>query len=259
MYDFTNKTVLITGANSGLGKAVATKLAGTGCKLVLTARNKEKGEAVVAELQQNSPNLDVAFYSCDISKSEDIRQLFAQIREKYQSLHCAVNNAGYIGPSKLSIKYPEDEWDKIIATNIKGTFLCLQEEIRMFLETGTGGSAVNVSSVYGLVGSPFGGSPYSASKHALLGLTKSVALEFAKKNIRVNAVCPGGIDTEMLTGIFEKLPNPDKAQKGFALEHPMRRFSSPAEVANGVVWLLSEEASFVTGTSLAIDGGYTAQ
>lgn len=257
MSEFKQKTIIITGGNSGLGKAIAEKLAGEGGNLILAARNEEKGQKLAESIRQSGGCCQ--FIRCDITNSVDVEKLIQTARDTYGSVDYAVNNAGTIGESKLITRYSEEEWDRVTTTNIRGTFLSLKYEITEMLKNTTGGAIVNVASIYGLVGSPFGATPYSASKHAIVGMTKSAALEFAAKNIRINAICPGAIETEMLTGVFEGVKDPDQAAAGFKALHPMGRFSTAEEIADSVIWLLSKDSAFITGTAIAADGGYTAQ
>ena len=203
---FTGKNVLVTGATSGLGKAVALEFANKGANVAICGRREEQGKSVEEELR----NLGVKakFYVCDIDNPSNIKEFITSVKNDFGSIDAAVNNAGRLGVMKGLLDYPEEEWDKVMNTNIKGTWLCMKYEIEQML-TVKKGSIVNIASVLGLVGGHFKVSAYSASKHAIVGLTKSAALEFAHKGIRINVVCPGSIDSEMLDGIYANVKPED--------------------------------------------------
>jgi NAD(P)-dependent dehydrogenase (short-subunit alcohol dehydrogenase family) len=254
---FAGKNVLVTGATSGLGRAVAIEFAKKGANVSICGRRIEEGKKVEDELRKLG--VKAKFYVCDIDKEEDIKNLIHQTSLDFGSIDSAVNNAGRLGVMNNFIDYSLEEWEKVMKTNINGTMLCMRYEILEMLKVKKG-SIVNVASVLGIVGGHFKVSAYAASKHAIVGMTKSVALEVAPKGIRVNVVCPGSIDSEMLDGIYVNVKPEDlqKVKDEQAKAYPMRRISYPEEVAKSIVFLASDEASFMTGVAMPVDGGWTA-
>ncbi len=252
----TGLTALVTGAAAGIGRATALTFATEGANVVVCDVNDVGGKETVALIEKAGGA--AIFVSADVSKPEDVSALFAKAIAAYGKIDCAVNNAGIEGKIAPFIDQSEDNFDAIIAINLKGTYLCLQAEINAMLKSG-GGSIVNLSSIAGLIGFP-GLSPYVASKHGVIGLTKNAALEYAKSGIRVNAVCPGGIDTRMLDSLAEQATaGAQSSAEMMDPLHPMGRIGTPQEVADLIVWLCSPRASFITGTAIPIDGGYVAQ
>lgn len=252
---FQGKVALVTGGTSGLGREISKQLAARGSTVVVAGRREAEGlETVRTVEEQGSAGI---FIRCDVSKSQDVQNLIEECMRNYGRLDFAINNAGYYGKASFLSKYEEEEFDTVIRINLKGVFLCMKYELGVMLKQGSG-SIVNVSSVNGLISMPYGISAYAASKHGILGLTKTAALEVAKKNIRVNAVCPGGIETDMLSDVFQSSPNPMEAEKTFQSLHPMGRFAKVEEVAKAILWLCSEESSYLNGVSLPVDGGLTA-
>jgi len=250
---FENRVALVTGASAGIGRASALAFAREGAKVVISGRSREGCEKTVQMIKDAGGN---AFsVQADITKAEEVEALIEKTIKTYGKLDCAFNNAGVMGDKAIpTIEYPEELCNLLIDTNIKGTWLCMKYEIPHMLKN-NGGAIVNNSSVAGLVGLQ-GWAVYVASKHAILGLTKSVALEYAKANIRVNAVCSGTIRTPMLDRITGGDP---QIEAMFLAAHPMGRIGSPEEVAEAVLWLCSDATSFITGHSLVMDGGWTAQ
>jgi NAD(P)-dependent dehydrogenase (short-subunit alcohol dehydrogenase family) len=249
-------TALVTGAGAGIGRATALTFAAEGANVVVSDINTEGGNETV-ELIKKAGGTAI-FVAANVSKPADVAQLIAMTIATYGKIDSAVNNAGIEGKINPFIEQPEDNFDAIISVNLKGTFLCLQAELEAMLKTG-GGAIVNLASIAGLIGFP-GLSPYVASKHGVIGLTKNAALEYAQSGIRVNAVCPGGIDTRMLDSLAgQSTGGAQTSSEMMAPLHPMGRIGTPQEVANLIVWLCSPHASFITGAAIPVDGGYVAQ
>jgi NAD(P)-dependent dehydrogenase (short-subunit alcohol dehydrogenase family) len=252
----TRLIALVTGGNSGIGKAVADLLTQKGINTIICARREEEGAKTV-EAFSGRPG-KIFFKRSDLSSSEQVQNLFSEIEQEFGGLDFAVNNAAVGGIASELHKYPEKVFDKVMSVNVKGLWNCMRYEIPLMLKKGSG-SIVNVSSIAGLQGADWHVSPYSAAKHAVIGLTKSAALEYATKGIRVNAVCPGFIMTEMLEGLFQVSPDPDTAKKEIAAKHPVNRIALPEEVAQAIYFLLSQDSSFITGVAMPVDGGYSAR
>ena len=250
MKEFDNKVALVTGGSSGIGRATALAFAQKGAKILIASRRLKESEATV-QLVKNAGS-EAIFVKTDVTKATEVENLISKAVETYGRLDYAFNNAGIEGISGLGIEQTEENWHQIIDTNLKGVWLSMKYEIPQMLKQG-GGAIVNNASVAGLVGLS-NASIYCASKHGVIGLTKSLALEHAKDQIRINSVCPGTIQTDM---VDRALGEEGKAE--IAQAHPIGRIGKPEEVAEAVVWLCSDAASFVTGHSLAIDGGYTIQ
>jgi len=248
-----NKVALITGGSSGLGRESAIAFAEAGAKVVIADIDAHGGEQT-AQMIADQDN-DVLFVKADVSKSHHVDQLIQQVVKTYGRLDCAHNNAGIEGELAKTSDCSEDNWNNVIETNLKSAWLCLKFEIRQMVKQASG-AIVNTSSVYGLVGSERGLPAYVASKHGIVGLTRTAALEYALLGIRVNAVCPGAIDTPFRERLVEKSreKNLENSQR-----YPIGRIGRPDEVANAVVWLCSEAASYITGSVLTIDGGLTAR
>ena len=247
-----DKVILITGATSGIGKACAKKLSSEGAILIITGRNQEHGFEIAKDL--NEKNGSVEFFKSDLTDSRQVQDLFSHIYKKYGRLDVAVNNAGISGKMISFDETTEEEFDSVMNINLKGLWLCMKQEVRQMLQQ-EHGNIINMSSTSGLVGNGFGLSTYDASKHAIIGLTKSVALEYAKNGLRVNAICPGFVETEMIHSICKQ--NPKLLRRLIATE-PLGRFATPKEIANTVLFLCSDESSYITGSALVVDGGLTA-
>lgn len=249
---FENKVVLITGAASGIGRTSAMLFAREGAKLMLSDVNDDGGSQTVDLIRQGGGT--AVYQHCDVSNADEVARLLANTQKSYGGLHYAVNNAGISGTFLNPITETEEAvYDAVMAVNVKGVWLCMKAEIPVILASG-GGSIVNLASVAGLIGAP-GGAVYAASKHAVIGLTRSVGLEYARQGLRVNAICPSYIETPMVTNLSDVDPKmAERTQKA----SPMKRLGQPEEVAEAVIWLCSEKASFINGTTLAIDGGLTA-
>lgn len=252
MTTLSGKVALVTGGTSGIGKATAIALAQAGAKVVVAGRRQVEGEETIRQIQaMGGEGFSVA---ADVSKEADVQMLIEKIMTHYGRLDIAFNNAG-VGQDPTPLpEQTEATYDRIMDINVKGVWLSLKHEIPALLKSG-GGAIVNTSSAAGLVGGamiPI----YTASKHAVEGLTKSLALEYAKQGIRVNAVSPGPIQTEMFAHLSKA--NPEAIEQIIA-GLPMDRMGTPEEVANAVLWLCSDASSFVTGQSISVDGGITAQ
>lgn len=250
------KSALVTGAGAGIGRATALTLAAEGAQVTVSDVAEDGGRETVEMIRKAGGS--ATFVRCDVSTPSEIEALVETVVLAQGRLDCAVNNAGIEGKVVPFAEQTVDNWDRIMDVNARGTFLCLKAEIGAMLKTG-GGSIVNLASVAGLIGFP-GLAPYVASKHAVNGLTKNAALEYGKAGIRVNSVCPGGIDTRMLESLAEQSSGGTVGMHEMMDPlHPIGRIGHPAEVANLIAWLLSDHASFVTGTNVPVDGGYVAQ
>jgi NAD(P)-dependent dehydrogenase (short-subunit alcohol dehydrogenase family) len=250
---FQDKVALVTGAGSGIGKATALAFAREGAKVIIADKDVKGGEETVRIIKQAGG--EATFVKTEVSKVTEVKALINKTIELYGHLDCAFNNAGIGGSEVYITDCTEENFDHTINVNLKGVWLCLKHEILWMVEHG-GGAIVNASSVVGLMGSPYI-SDYVASKWGITGLTKSAALEYAKAGIRVNAVCPGMIDTPMAK---------PKKEKGYFFsweerakeEVPLGRRGRPEEVAEAVLWLCSDAASYVTGIAMPVDGGTLA-
>jgi NAD(P)-dependent dehydrogenase (short-subunit alcohol dehydrogenase family) len=249
-----NKVALVTGGTSGIGEAAARALAGAGAKVVVAGRRESEGQAVVDAIQKAGG--EALFVKTDVSREADVKTLVDTTVGRFGRLDIAFNNAGIEGQMGLTTDTQTAEnFDSIFNINVKGVMLSMKHEALAMLRYG-GGSIINNSSIAGQIGLP-GAGVYVASKHAVNGLSKSAALEFARKGIRVNTVSPGTIQTDMINRMVGD--GESETRKWWADRHPVGRFGTVDEVAAAVVWLASPESSFVTGTDIAVDGGYMAQ
>lgn len=246
------KVALVTGAGSGIGRATALAFAREGANVVVADVVVEGGEETVALVKKAGG--EAIFIKTDVAKAAEVEALVNTAVATYGRLDCAHNNAGIAGKSKTVVDDTEENWDRILAINLKGVWWCMKYEIAQMLKQG-GGAIVNTASDAGLIGVRRGGA-YVASKHGVVGLTKTAALEYAKAGIRVNCVCPGPIDTPMLQGIGGR--NQAMIERMTAAQ-PGGRLGKPEEIAEAAVWLCSDAASFVTGLPMPVDGGYMAQ
>ena len=246
------KVALVTGGGSGIGRATCLAMAREGAQVMVADIVVEGGQETVS-LVKNAGG-EATFIRADVSQASEVEAMVKQTIETYGRLDCAFNNAGIEGPVCSTVEYTEEDFDRVVAIDLTGVWLCMKYEIPAMLQHG-GGAIVNTASVAGLVGFQ-GISAYVASKHGVNGLTKTAALEYAKAGIRVNAVCPGVIETPMVKRAFEKSPG---MEEGVAAVEPVGRLGQPQEVAEAVVWLCSDAASFVTGLPMAVDGGLVAQ
>ncbi|HBR00881.1 MULTISPECIES: SDR family oxidoreductase [unclassified Roseofilum] len=244
-----NKIALVTGGSSGIGRATALAFAGKGAKVVIGSPQVKEGEETVELIKEAGS--EGLFVKTDVTQAAEVESLVTQTVAMYGGLDYAFNNAGTEGVVRLAIEQGEEDWDLIINTNLKGVWLSMKYEIPQMLKQGTG-AIVNNSSALGLRGAS-NLAIYSASKHGIIGLTKSIALEHARDGIRINVVCPGAIETDMVNRI---VPNPEDKAAMIEQLYPLGRMGLPEEIANAVVWLCSDEASFITGQSIVIDGGF---
>ncbi|MCC7062111.1 MAG: SDR family oxidoreductase [Planctomycetes bacterium] len=251
MKTLQDKVALITGGTTGIGRATAIAFARQGAKVVVSGRRPKEGEETVKLIKEAGGT--GVFLAADVSKAADVKNLVERTVATYGRLDIAFNNAGV----ESSVMAPtadqdDDDFDKVFAINVKGVYLSMKHQIPAMLKTGAG-SIINTSSVAGVIGMP-GAGPYVASKHAVIGLTKNAALEYAKLGIRVNAVAPAAIETPMLDRFTESVP-----RDLLTSLHPIGRLGKPEEIADAAVWLASSQSSFVTGQTIAVDGGFTAQ
>ena len=262
MEQLRNKAVLITGGSSGIGRAAALAFARDGARVVLAARGVERGNEVVREIETVGGT--ATFLPTDVSSGQQVQALVKKTVETYGRLDCAFNNAASLEePFAMTADFNEEQFDRSIALNLKSVWLCMKEEIRQMLaQQPPGGSIVNTSSVNGL-GGVREGSLYAAAKAGILALTKSAALEYARQGIRINALVAGGFKTPMLESVFDRVSvgDSDKRKtivKGYEEMVPQGRIGQPEEAAEAVLWLCSDAASYVTGHSMIVDGGWTA-
>ena len=248
-----DKVALVTGASSGIGRATALAFAKAGYAVVLADRADIGGHGVKAEIAAAGGT--ALFVHCDVAEEADVRNLVDRAVATFGRLDAAFNNAGIEGKPAPTADCTEENWDRTIAVNLKGVWLCMVHEIRQMLHQGSGGVIVNCASVAGLEGVP-GLPAYCASKHGVVGLTRAAALEYATSNIRVDAVCPGAIETPMLERF---MASSEEARQTVISSEPVGRLGKPEEIASAVLWLCSEGASFTTGQAIAVDGGWTAR
>lgn len=245
-----NKVALVIGASSGIGRAAALGFADNGARVILGARRTAECNKTAEVIRERGGEALTVYV--DVTCAGQIRAAIDFALTEWGSLDCAFNNAGMEGDAFTpTAKYPECEWDSVIAVNLTGIFLCMKYELRHMQRSGTG-AIVNMSSVAGLVGGTLG-CAYHASKHGVLGLTKAAAIEYAARGIRVNAVCPSIIQTPMAARIFTGL------EERIIREQPFRRYGLPEEVARAVVWLCTDEASYISGVAFPVDGGFSAR
>lgn len=247
------KVILVTGGSTGIGCATAKILAQEGARVIIIDVQDEQGEQTVAAIQGAGGLAE--YHHADVANYDQVRGIITSTAEKYGSLDGALNNAGIEGPAIKILDYSIEDWERVLRVNLTGVFVCMKCEVEQMSKQASGGSIVSTASVAGLVGLP-GASSYNSAKHGVVGLTKTVALEYAASNLRVNAVCPGFIDTPMLGRVTEAS---EKIRDKLIGQVPMKRVANPDEIGNAVAWLMSEKSSYVTGVALPVDGGWVAQ
>ena len=246
------KVALVTGAASGIGRAAAVRFADQGARVVVADIDEPGAEKTVAAIAGRGAS--AVPVTVDVADAGSVEGMVARTREEFGALHFAFNNAGIVGAGANIADMPVEEWDRGIGVMLRGVFLCMKYEIPLMLESG-GGAIVNTSSGAGLIGFP-GMANYVAAKHGVIGLTKTAALEYVTSGIRVNAVCPGTARSKM---VEDWMQGDAAAEAEVSALHPIGRIAAPEEIAAAAVWLCSDEASFMVGHALVVDGGYTVQ
>ena len=255
MKNLAGKVVLVTGGSSGLGEAAAVKFAEEGARVVIAARRVDQSKQVVQRIIDSGG--EAHFVQADVSRAADVENMVKAAMEKFGRLDCAVNNAGIAGPRLTQVAdITEAQWDEVMGVNLKGVWLCMKYEIPAMLVNG-GGAIVNVASIYGSKPSDMGHATYATSKHGVVGLTRSAAVDYGQMSIRINAVAPGFTRSEMVDP--KSRGAAERYQLLIARHSAMNRFGKAEETTNAIVWLCSDEASFVNGAVLAVDGGDTTR
>lgn len=247
--DLQGKVAIITGGTSGIGHEAAMLFSKAGAKVVVAGRREKEGNDCVAAIK--AAGGEGLFVKTDVAKAADVQAMVQKTAEKFGRLDVAFNNAGIEGTWVPVVEQAEEDWDRVMDINLKGVWLSLKYEVQQMLKQGGGGTIVNMSSVAGLMGSA-GAAAYCASKHGVIGLTRSAALEYATQGIRVNAVCPAVIETAMADRLFG---DPEVGKRILAM-HPIGRFGTALEIAEAVLWLCSDKSSFMTGHYIVLDGGF---
>lgn len=248
---FKDKVVVITGGNSGIGKAAAIQFAKEGAKVMIADLSEKMGDDLVEEIEKSGG--EASFIRVNVTDFDDVERMFEQTLLRMGKVDVIVNSAGVLGPRMRTEKYPMEAFDKVIDVNVKGLWYCMQVALKHFMEKKSG-NIVNIASVAGHVGMS-GHIAYCASKHAVMGMTKTTGIEFAKHGIRVNAVCPGFTVTPMLEGSEVD----DTYLEALQNATPMKRFGKPEEIATAILYLASDESSYMTGQCMVLDGGLISQ
>jgi NAD(P)-dependent dehydrogenase (short-subunit alcohol dehydrogenase family) len=249
-----NKVAAVTGGAQGIGRAIVEKFHSEGARVALLDIDEVRGSVVATTLGESDPG--VLFMRCDITREADVERAFAAMVEQFGGLDILVNNAGvntYFDATTMT----ESEWESVFAVDLKGAWLCAKHAIPMMRRRG-GGSIVNIASLHAFM-TTYGMFPYAAAKSGLVGLTRSMALDFGPEQIRVNAICPGWTRTQLVDEWLQLQPEGAAAEQRVLDQHPLRRMATPAEIANFVSFVASDEASFITGAALVIDGGLSAR
>ena len=248
-----DKVILVTGGSTGIGRATAQILAREGATVVIADLQDAEGERTVASITSAGGRAE--YQHVDVSDYDAVRALVGGIAARHGGLDCAFNNAGIEGPTAKIMDLSVADWQRVIAINLTGVYICMKCELEQMLKQQRGGAIVSTASAAGLIGIP-GAAAYNSAKHGVVGLTKTVALEYARQNIRVNAVCPGFIETPMLDRVTDASV---KIREQLIGGVPLRRVAQPHEIGDAVAWLMSDKSSYVTGVALPVDGGWVAQ
>lgn len=251
-----DRVAVVTGAGSGIGKAMATLFATEGAKLVAVDMDASRGESTADAIRKSGG--DCFFAQADVGNSSQMKHVMELVAERYGHIDILCNNAGIVATKSNDtvVELDESEWDRIINTNLKGAFLGMKFGIPLMLKNGKG-SVINTGSICAMVGD-YCYSAYCASKGGILLMTKAAALDYAKSGIRINCICPGDVDTPLTQKWFASAPDPEKVRQAEINKHPMGRLAKPEEVAKLALFLASDDASFITGAAITVDGGYTS-
>jgi NAD(P)-dependent dehydrogenase (short-subunit alcohol dehydrogenase family) len=252
--ELENKVIVITGAGRGIGAATAEMCAQKGAKVVVADINAEGGKKVVDGIRKQG--LEAIFFHVDVSKEDQVEAMIKFAVDKYGKLDGIVNDAATIVVKSVT-QITAEEWNKVIGVNLNGVFYCCKHAIRQFEKQGTGGSIVNMGSISAMVGL-YEQPVYCASKGGIFQLTRQIAVEYAKNNIRCNTISPGSVEGEFVEIYLDGQVDPKAARERQYASHPMGRFATPQEIGNAIIFMLSDQSSFVTGANLMVDGGYTA-
>ena len=248
-----DKVILVTGGSTGIGRATAQILAREGATVVIADLQDAEGARTLESIKDDGGKAE--YQHVDVSDYAAVRTLVSGIAARHGGLDCAFNNAGIEGPTAKIMDLAIEDWQRVIAINLTGVYICMKCELEQMLKQNRGGAIVNTASAAGLIGIP-GAAAYNSAKHGVVGLTKTVALEYARANIRVNAVCPGFIETPMLDRVTDASV---KIREQLIGTVPLRRVAQPHEIGDAVAWLMSDKSSYVTGVALPVDGGWVAQ